>query len=103
MPEIIDTEIPKDARTRTGYDGKEDEQDEFNKPERTLWFGNDPYWEAVHLWYGATADLEWYGPQQVTTCYGSLVITMDSAPTSQPGLTPGTYHLISFDDRTPSV
>jgi hypothetical protein len=50
----------------------------LSSPNLPLSTGNDPYWEAVNLWYGATADLEWYGPQQVTTCYGSLVITMDS-------------------------
>ena len=56
---------------------------------RTKTTGDDPYWEAVDLWYGSTGDLEWYDPQQITTRDGALVITMDSANTTQPGLTPG--------------
>ncbi|KAJ3494568.1 hypothetical protein NLJ89_g10781 [Agrocybe chaxingu] len=51
--------------------------------------GDDPFWEAVDLWYGATGDLEWYDPSQVTTRDGALVITMDSTSTGQSGLTPG--------------
>ncbi|KAF4609534.1 hypothetical protein D9613_012257 [Agrocybe pediades] len=50
---------------------------------------DDPFWEAVDLWYGATADLEWYDPGQVTTRDGALVITMDSTSTTQAHLTPG--------------
>ena len=50
--------------------------------------GDDPFWEAVDIWYGATNDLEWYDPQQITTRGGALVITMDSTATTQSGLTP---------------
>ncbi|PPQ73668.1 hypothetical protein CVT26_010760 [Gymnopilus dilepis] len=50
--------------------------------------GDDPFWEAVDLWYGSTGDLEWYDPQQVTTRDGALIITMDSTSTTQAGLTP---------------
>lgn len=28
--------------------------DEFNKAGRTFKAGDDPYWEAVDLWYGVT-------------------------------------------------
>lgn len=44
---------------------------------RTFYPGDDPFWEAVDLWYGATADLEWYDPSQVITKDGNLQITMD--------------------------
>lgn len=47
--------------------------------------GDDPFWEAVDLWYGSTGDIEWYDPQQVTTRDGALVITMDSTDTTAPG------------------
>ncbi|KAF8987327.1 beta-glucan synthesis-associated [Cyathus striatus] len=81
MPELIDTDTPDEAKTRTGFDGQEYElvfSDEFNVDGRSFYPGDDPFWEAVDLWYGATADLEWYDPQQVTTRDGALVITMDS-------------------------
>lgn len=32
--------------------------DEFNKEGRTFYDGDDPYFEAVDLWYGVTQDLE---------------------------------------------
>ncbi|KAK7031137.1 hypothetical protein VNI00_013745 [Paramarasmius palmivorus] len=90
--ELIDTDTPDDVRTRTGFDGQEYNlvfSDEFEKPGRTFYPGDDPFFEAVDIWYGVTQDLEWYDPQQVTTRDGALVITMDSANTPQPGLTPG--------------
>ncbi|RDB14975.1 putative beta-glucan synthesis-associated protein C23H3.11c [Hypsizygus marmoreus] len=92
MPDLIDTETPDSARSRTGYDGFDYElvfSDEFNTAGRSFYPGDDPYWEAVDLWYGATGDLEWYDPQQITTRDGHLVITMDSVTTLQAGLTPG--------------
>jgi hypothetical protein len=54
--------------------------------------GDDPFWEAVDIWYSATVttDQEWYDPEQLTTRNGSLVITLDSSTTTQAGLTPGT-------------
>lgn len=52
--------------------------DEFNTPGRTFYPGDDPYWEAVDFWYGATADQEWYDPSQVITKDGYLSITMDA-------------------------
>jgi beta-glucanase (GH16 family) len=62
--------------------------------------GDDPFWEAVDLWYGATADLEWYDPQQITTRDGNLVITMDSTSTAQAGLTPGESYSSYFLHHT---
>ncbi|KAG6860572.1 hypothetical protein C0995_009717 [Termitomyces sp. Mi166 len=92
MPDLIDTATPDDAKTRTGFDGHEYElvfSDEFEVDGRTFYPGDDPFWEAVDLWYGATGDIEWYDPQQIITRNGSLVITLDSVDTLQPGLTPG--------------
>jgi beta-glucanase (GH16 family) len=91
MPKMIDSEAPDKAKKRIGFDGKEYElvfNDEFNKPGRTFYPGDDPFWEAVDLWYGVTADLEWHDPQQVTTRDGALIITMDSADTTQSGIMP---------------
>jgi hypothetical protein len=56
-----------------------------------LSLGDDPFWEAVNLWYGATGDIEWYDPGQVTTRGGALVITMDSTATTQAGMTNGGF------------
>lgn len=32
--------------------------DEFKQNGRTFYDGDDPYWQAVDLWYGVTGDLE---------------------------------------------
>ena len=32
--------------------------DEFNTDGRTFYDGDDPYFEAVDIWYGVTRDLE---------------------------------------------
>ncbi|KAJ3555502.1 hypothetical protein NP233_g12195 [Leucocoprinus birnbaumii] len=91
MPQLVDPDTPQSAQSRTGFDNQEYTlvfSDEFTKPGRTFYPGDDPFWEAVDLWYGATGDIEWYDPSQVTTRDGHLVITMDSTSTAQPGLTP---------------
>ena len=51
--------------------------DEFNKDNRSFLPGQDPYWEAVDLWYGVTQNLEWYDPHQVTTGDGKLRIKLE--------------------------
>ena len=91
MPELIDRDTPEDAKTRTGFDGEQYElvfSDEFNVDGRTFYPGDDPFWEAADLWYGSTADLEWYDPKQVYTQNGALQIVMDSVDdiTSNHGL-----------------
>ncbi|KAG6889256.1 hypothetical protein C0995_002469 [Termitomyces sp. Mi166 len=68
MPDLIDTAMLDDAKTRTGFDGHEYElvfSDEFEVDGRSFYPGEDPFWEAVDLWYGATGDIEWYDPQQI--------------------------------------
>jgi beta-glucan synthesis-associated protein KRE6 len=80
MPELIDTATPEAAYTRVGNDGKDYVlvfSDEFEQEGRTFYPGEDPYWEAVDLWYWATNDLEYYDPSQITTKNGKLAITME--------------------------
>ncbi|KAG7086517.1 hypothetical protein E1B28_002469 [Marasmius oreades] len=90
--DLVDRDTPESAKTRKGFDGEDYVlvfSDEFEQPGRTFYPGDDPYFEAMDLWYGVTADLEWYDPQQVTTRDGALVITMDSADWKTAGSTPG--------------
>ncbi|KAI0674191.1 beta-glucan synthesis-associated [Trametes maxima] len=80
MPDLVDKDTPDNAKTRTGFDGEEYElvfSDEFNQDGRTFYPGDDPFWEAADLWYGSTADLEWYDPKQITTKNGALQIVME--------------------------
>ncbi|KAG6825851.1 hypothetical protein H0H92_002186 [Tricholoma furcatifolium] len=102
MPDLIDSATPDDAKTRTGFDGYDYElvfSDEFEVDGRTFYPGDDPFWEAVDLWYGATGDIEWYDPSQVITNNGSLVITMDSTATTQSGLTVGSTAPFTEDEN----
>lgn len=81
MPDLIDSDTPDNVKTRTGFDGNSYSlvfSDEFNKDGRTFFPGDDPYWEAVDLWYGATADLEWYDPKNVFTRGGNLVLLLEN-------------------------
>lgn len=83
IPGLIDPDTPSGVKTRKGYDGQQYTlvfSDEFNRDGRTFWPGDDPWWEAVDLNYWATADLEWYYPEAVTTSGGNLVITMLETP-----------------------
>ncbi|KAI6157069.1 glycoside hydrolase family 16 protein [Pisolithus tinctorius] len=81
LPQLIDPSTPIDAHTRTGFDNYIYDlvfSDEFNEPGRTFWSGDDPYWEAVNLWYWTTDDEEWYDPGQVSTKEGGyLSIVLD--------------------------
>ena len=84
MPNLIDNDTPEDAKTRTGWDGEEYDlvfSDEFNTDGRSFYPGDDPYWEAVNLWYWATKDSEWYDPAQITTRDGSLRIKIENKDT----------------------
>ena len=81
MANLVDGDTPDDVKTRTGWDGEEYVlvfSDEFNTDNRTFYPNDDPYWEAVNLWYGATRDMEWYDPGQVTTRGGALRIRMEN-------------------------
>ncbi|KAF2862581.1 glycoside hydrolase family 16 protein [Piedraia hortae CBS 480.64] len=77
----IDPDTPKSARTRKGANGKDQQlvfSDEFNDEGRTFYNGDDPYFQAVDLWYGVTMDLEWYDPDAITTDNGVLAIRFDA-------------------------
>lgn len=67
---LIDVDTPSSAMTRKGVDGdtlKLVFSDEFNERNRTFYPGDDPYWFAPDIWYGATQDMEWYDPDAVNT------------------------------------
>ncbi|KAJ7639165.1 beta-glucan synthesis-associated [Roridomyces roridus] len=101
-PTLVDVETPQSALTRTGFDGESYTlvfSDEFNSDGRTFYPGDDPYWEAVDLWYGNTADLEWYDPSQVMTKGGNLVITMDSTSTTLSGQSQGSTAPFTVDEN----
>lgn len=58
---LIDKDTPKSALTRKSANGKTQKlvfSDEFNDAGRTFYDGDDPYFQAVDIWYGATQDLE---------------------------------------------
>lgn len=56
LPSLIDADTPDSAQAWTNP--KDDStyhlvfSDEFEVEGRTFWAGDDPYWEAVNLWYG---------------------------------------------------
>jgi beta-glucanase (GH16 family) len=69
--------------TRTGARGDEYVlvfSDEFNDNNRTFYEGDDPYWFAPDIWYGATKDMEWYDPDAVTTRDGVLELRLEEFP-----------------------
>jgi hypothetical protein len=80
---LIDNDTPASAKTRVGYDGQDYDlvfSDEFNLDGRSFDAGDDPFWEAVDLWYWNTGDLEWYDSSQVYTANGSLHVRIDNVP-----------------------
>ena len=67
---LIDPDTPDSAMKKTGIDGHDLVlvfSDEFNAKNRTFYPGDDPYWFAPDMWYGATQDLEWYDPDAANT------------------------------------
>ncbi|GJJ12902.1 hypothetical protein Clacol_007148 [Clathrus columnatus] len=88
---LVDQDTPDNVKTRTGWDGQPYElvfSDEFNHDGRTFYPGDDPYFEAQDLWYGATEDLEWYSPDNAITANGSLQIVVEQVedPSTNHGL-----------------
>lgn len=78
---LVDPDTPDYAMQKLGEFGDEYElvfSDEFNDPNRTFYEGDDPYFFAPDIWYGATQDLEWYDPDAVTTWDGVLEIRIDA-------------------------
>lgn len=79
--DLIDPDTPESVKTRTSHNGKKQKlvfSDEFNTDGRTFYDGDDPYWQAVDIWYGATQDLEWYDPDAVTTEGGTLNLKFEN-------------------------
>ncbi|TIA71747.1 hypothetical protein E3P91_02375 [Wallemia ichthyophaga] len=77
---LVDEDTPDSVKHRVGTDGKDYKlvfSDEFEQEGRSFFPGEDPYFEAVNLWYWPTGDMEWYTPEQVRTRDGSLQLTMD--------------------------
>ncbi|GIZ37114.1 hypothetical protein CKM354_000057400 [Cercospora kikuchii] len=78
---LIDPDTPASAMTRQSVNGdtlKLVFSDEFNAKNRTFYEGDDPYWFAPDIWYGATKDLEWYDPDAVNTGDGTLQLQLDA-------------------------
>ncbi|KAI2481545.1 beta-glucan synthesis-associated protein KRE6 [Pyrenophora tritici-repentis] len=77
---LIDPDTPQGVKTRTGEFGDEYVlvfSDEFNDNSRTFYEGDDPYFYAPNIWYGATQDQEWYDPDAVTTQDGTLQLRLE--------------------------
>jgi beta-glucanase (GH16 family) len=58
---LIDPDTPDSVMSRTAADGTKQVlvfSDEFNTDGRTFYDGDDPFFQAVDIWYGATQDLE---------------------------------------------
>ncbi|CAD6883961.1 unnamed protein product [Tilletia controversa] len=90
--QVIDKDTPPAARTWQGQTLSQNKantkynyhlvfSDEFNDEGRTFWKGDDPFWEAQDIWYGATQDFEWYSPEAINTTGGNLLIMMEETPT----------------------
>lgn len=80
---LIDPDTPDEVKTRTSYNGEKQVlvfSDEFNTPGRTFYDGDDPFFQAVDIWYGATMDLEWYDPDQAFTQDGYLALKFTKEP-----------------------
>lgn len=78
---LIDPHTPESAKTKKSHDGRDLKlvfSDEFSTPGRTFYDGDDPYWQAVDIWYGATQDMEWYDPDAATTANGTLNLRFDA-------------------------
>ncbi|CAG8959774.1 hypothetical protein HYFRA_00001681 [Hymenoscyphus fraxineus] len=78
---LIDPDTPADALTVKDKYGKTLQlvfSDEFNTDGRTFYDGDDPYFQAVDIWYGVTQDIEWYDPDAASTANGKLNLKMDA-------------------------
>jgi beta-glucan synthesis-associated protein KRE6 len=78
---LIDPDTPTSLHSKKDFHGntwKLAFSDEFSTPGRTFYDGDDPFWEAVDIWYGVTQDLEWYDPDAVTTNNGVLELRFDA-------------------------
>ena len=77
----IDPDTPSSVMTRIDTYGHLQNlvfSDEFQKEGRSFYDGDDPYFSGVNIWYGVTADLEWYDPDAISTANGTLNIRFDA-------------------------
>lgn len=83
---LIDPDTPQSAmRRKSPVDGSDWHlvfSDEFEEEGRSFYPGDDPYWEAVDLWYWGTGDYEWYSPEAVNTTGGALLISVEERETN---------------------
>lgn len=90
---LVDPDTPIRYRTRKSVLGTETLKlvfsDEFNKDGRTFYPGDDQFWTAANIWYGATEDLEWYDPKAITTKDGTLQIMLKATD-------PATNHNLTY-------
>jgi beta-glucanase (GH16 family) len=90
---LIDPTTPASVKTmKSTFDGSTLNlvfSDEFNDENRTFYPGDDPFWTAPNIWYGATQDMEWYDPDAVTTGGGTLQLKMDAFPNHNLGYRSG--------------
>nr|POE96429.1 putative beta-glucan synthesis-associated protein c23h3.11c [Quercus suber] len=78
---LVDPDTPDSVKTRKDINGNTQRlvfSDEFNTPGRTFYDGDDPYFQAMDIWYGVTGDIEWYDPDAVSTANGTLNIRFDA-------------------------
>ena len=78
---LIDPDTPKSAYTKKDHHGNTWDlvfSDEFTKSGRTFHDGDDPFMQAMDIWYGVTIDLEWYDPDAVTTSDGVMELRFDA-------------------------
>lgn len=100
---LIDPDTPQSAMKRTSsVDGSGWHlvfSDEFEEEGRSFWPGDDPYFEAVDLWYWGTGDYEWYSPEAVNTTGGALVISVEARETNNKNFRSGmvqTWNKVCF-------
>ncbi|KAM3077179.1 beta-glucan synthesis-associated protein [Clarireedia jacksonii] len=90
---LRDPDTPSNAMTRKStFDGSTLNlvfSDEFNHDGRTFYPGDDPFWTAPNIWYGATQDMEWYDPDAVTTGNGTLQLRLEAFPNHNLGYRSG--------------
>ena len=84
--DLIDPDTPEEVHTRQSFKDPSKTMkliwsDEFNTDGRSFYPGDDPFWEAVDLYYWQTVDVEWYDPRAVTTKDGALEITLSHRAT----------------------
>lgn len=77
---MIDPDTPLDKRSTTSSKGVKMSlvfSDEFEQEGRTFFKDDDPFFEAMDLYYWQTGDYEIYKPEMVNTSNGRLMLHME--------------------------